>query len=120
MKYLIVFLIVISFAAIAQDKKSDIKPVAGVQAQEWMTKISSDPEMRAAMFSMIIDKAKEDKNEITKLGKMVMDNPEMNSVITGMMKGKMNMGDMSIKSRGMMGDSTKAMKMSGYKTNPKK
>ena len=120
MKYLIIFLIVTSFAAVAQDKKSDIKPVAGVQAQEWMTKISSDPEMRTAMFSMIIDKAKEDKNEMTKLGRIALDSPEMNSVITGMMKDKMNIGDMSIKSRGMMGDSTKAMKMSGYKTTPKK
>jgi hypothetical protein len=72
------------------------------------------------MMAMLLDKTNGDKAEMAKLGKTIMDNPEMNSMITGMMQRKTNSGNMSIKPRGMMKDSTKKMQMSGYRENPQK
>ncbi len=104
----------------AQEKKNSDKSALNIHAKEWMNKISSNSEMREEMMTMLLDKAKGNKEEMTVLGRKIMDYPEMNSIISGMMKKKRNSKNMNIEPRGMMSDSTKKMKMSGYKVNQQK
>ena len=120
MKYLILFLVVMSLPLFAQDKKENEKTALDVQTKEWMTKISSDPEMRNAIMTMILDETEGNKEEMSKLGKTIMDNPGMNSIIAGIMQRSSNSNNMTVPSRAMMGDSTKPMKMSGYQSLPNK
>ncbi len=122
MKYLILFLVIMSLPLFAQDKKENDKTAQDIQTKEWMTKISSDPEMRNIMMTMILDDTKGNKEEMSMLGKTIMDNPGMNSIISGMMQRNNNSNDMTVPSLDMMRDSTKAktMKMSGHKSYQKK
>ena len=122
MKYLILFLVVMSLPLFAQDKKENDKTASDIQTKEWMTKISSDPEMRNAMITMILDETNGNKEEMSSLAKTIMDNPVMNSVITGMMRRNTNSNDMTVPSLDMMRDSTnaKTMKMSGHESYQKK
>ena len=120
MKYLILFIVVMSLPLTAQEKKNSDKSALNIQAKEWMNKISSNSEMREEMMTMLLDKTKGNKEEMMKLGRKIMDYPEMSSVISGMMKEKKNTNNMNIEPRGMMSDSTKKMKMSGYKVNQQK
>ncbi len=122
MKYLIIFLVITFLPLFAQNNKNNDKTALEIQTKEWMTKISSDPEMRDAMMAMILNETNGNKEEMTSLGKTIMDNPGMNSIIAGMMQRNTNSDNMTVPSRTMMGDSTssKTMKMSGYKLNQKK
>ncbi len=120
MKYLVLFLMIMSFPLFAQGKKENDKTALDIQTKEWMTKISSDPEMRDAMMVMILNKTNGNKEEMSKLGKTIIDNPGMNSIIAGMMQRNTNSDNMTIPSRNMMGDSTKPMKMSGFQSVPYK
>jgi hypothetical protein len=122
MKYLILFLVILSLPLFAQDKKENDKRALDIQTKEWMTKISSDPEMRDAMITMILDETNGNKEEMSSLAKTIMDNPVMNSVITGMMRRNTNSNDMTVPSLDMMRDSTnaKTMKMSGHESYQKK
>ncbi|MFZ0456659.1 MAG: hypothetical protein WCE54_02720 [Ignavibacteriaceae bacterium] len=122
MKHLIFFLIIMSLPLFAQDKKDNDKTALEIKTKEWMTKISSDPELRLSMMAMILDETNGNKEEMTSLGKKIMDNPGMNSIIAGMLPGKANSDNMKIPSRTMMGDSsnTRTMKMSGHESYQKK
>ncbi|MFZ0453753.1 MAG: hypothetical protein WCE54_20445 [Ignavibacteriaceae bacterium] len=122
MKYLILFLVVISLPLFAQDKKENDKTALDIQAKEWMTKISSDPEMRNAMMAMILDETNGNNAEMSGLAKTIMDNPGMNSIITGMMQRNTHSKNMTVPSLDMMRDSTsaKTMKMSGHESYQKK
>ncbi len=120
MKYLILFLVIMSLPLFAQDKKENGKTDLDIQIKEWMTKISSDPEMRDAMMAMILNETKGNEKEMSRLGKTIMDNPGMNSIIAGMMQKNTNSDNMKVPSRTMIGDSVKPMKMSGYQSLPNK
>ena len=87
-----------------------------------MTKISSDPELRFSMMTMILDETKGNKEEMSKLGKTILDNPGMNSIMASMIRRKTNSENMSAPSRTMMGGSSNAkiMEMSGHKSYQKK
>lgn len=118
MKYFIMLLVIIPLALFAQDKKDNSKTALDTRAEEWMMKISSDPEMRDAMMTMILDELKGNKEEMSRLGITIMDNPGLSSVITGMMRRNINSDNMTIPHREMMRDSTsiKTMKMSEQKS----
>lgn len=120
MKYLILFLALMSIPLIAQVKSNNDKTEINAQTKEWMTKISSDSELRSMMMAMLLDKTTGNKIEMTKLGRSIMDNPEMNSIVSSMVDQKTSINDVTPKALSMMGDSTKPMKMSGYKMNHKK
>ena len=120
MKYLILFFLVICLPLVAQNKKKNIKIDIRIQMTEWMAKISSDPELRAAMMEMILDNTKGNKEEMTKFGKTMLDNSEMNAIISDMLQKDANTGIASIKFLSMLGDSTKTMKLSDYKSNIEK
>ena len=72
------------------------------------------------MLKMILDKTKDSKEEMPKLGKIILDEPTMKSIITGLNLEKAKTFDSIIEPRKMMKDSTKEMKMSGYKKDPGK
>ncbi len=106
----------IPFFIVAQNNAAvkDVKP--DKQTKEWMTKISSNSEMRTAMLNMMIENTKGDKVEMTKLVDVLMKNPEMHSLMMTMRSDKSENENVSINPRIMMNDSVKVMKM--YKTTP--
>ncbi|MDR3628052.1 MAG: hypothetical protein P4L45_14510 [Ignavibacteriaceae bacterium] len=120
MKYLILFLVVISLPLLAQKKKNNVKIDVKIQMTEWMAKISSDPELREAMIEMILDNTKGNKEEMTKFGSTIMNNPEMNSIIAGMVQRETSSGNVSVQSLNMAGDSTKTMKTAANKLSSQK
>ena len=112
MKYLIIFLVVISLPLFAQKEKNNNSKVdIKIQMTEWMAKISSDPELREAMIEMILDNTKGNVKEMTKFGRTIMDNPGMNSIIGDMVQAKSFDENISIQPQIVMGDTTKVMKL---------
>ena len=111
-----------SLPLFAQNKKDNDKKALEIQTKEWMTKISSNPELRLSMMTMILDEINGNKEEMTSLGKTIMDNPGMNSIIVRIMQRNTNSDNMTVPSRTMMGDSssTKIMKMPGHESYQKK
>ena len=103
MKHLIFFLIIMSLPLFAQNKKDNDKKALEIQTKEWMTKISSNPELRLSMMTMILDEINGNKEEMTSLGKTIMDNPGMNSIIVRIMQRNTNSDNMTVPSRTMMG-----------------
>lgn len=120
MKYLILFLVVISLPLLAQKKKNNVKVDVKIQMTEWMAKISSDPELREAMIEMILDNTKGNKEEMTKFSSTIMNNPEMNFIIAGMVQRETSSGNVSVQSLNMAGDSTKTMKTAANKLSSQK
>jgi hypothetical protein len=120
MKYLILFILVISIPSLAQSKKNDVNANVKIQTTELMAKICSDAELREAMIEMILDSSKGSREEMTKFGKIIMDNPEMNSIIAGMVQRKTNSDNGLIQSLTVTSDSTKTMKTADYKLSTSK
>ena len=120
MKILLIILMLFPFLLFAQNNKNDEKPVKNEQLKEAMAQISSNSDTREQMLKMILDKTKGSKEEMTKLGKIILDDPAMKSIITGLNLEKAKTFDTIIEPRKMMNDSTKQMKMSGYKQDPGK
>ena len=112
MKNLIVLLaLFIPFTLIAQ-----VIPIVNSvkmddQTVEWMTKIASDSEMRSQMMTMMIEKTKGNKVEMTKLVNSFMDNPETQKKMQAMHPENSDNNNISLEPRGMSGDSKKEMQM---------
>jgi hypothetical protein len=115
MKYLIIFLVVISLPIFARDKRKNTKVDIKIQMTEWMAKICSDPELREEMIEMILDETKGNKKEMIKFGTTIIDNPEMNSIIADMLQNKPYSSYIPVSSLVMTGDSIKSMIIPGYK-----
>ncbi|MGA7722069.1 MAG: hypothetical protein WCA84_12945 [Ignavibacteriaceae bacterium] len=113
MKYLIIFLVVISLPLFARDKRKNTKVDIKIQMTEWMAKICSDPELREEMIEMILDGTKGNKNEMTKFGITIMDNSEMKSIITDMLQKKPDSNYIHLPSIVITDDSVKTIP--GYK-----
>jgi hypothetical protein len=81
-KYLILLLVLfIPFALIAQNKV-EIKSVkTDDQTMQWMTKISSDSELRITMMEMMLYQTKDNEVEMRKLVNAFMDNPNMQKIM---------------------------------------
>jgi hypothetical protein len=120
MKYLILFILVISIPSFAQSKKKNVNVNVKIQTTELMAKICSDPELRESMIEMILDSSRGSKEEMTKFGKIIMDNPEMNSIIAEMVLRKKNSDNLLIQSLTVTSDSTKTMKTADYKLSTSK
>lgn len=121
MKNLIVFLVLfIPFSLFAQVNADNNKVKMDDQTEAWMTKISSDSEMRNQMMTMMIDKTKGNKIEMMKLANCIMDNPEMHKTMQAMQPEKNKNNNILLEPRGMSSDSVKVMKMSVTPPMPKK
>jgi hypothetical protein len=104
----------------ARNKKSSKKADLKIQASEWMARISSNPEMRKEMIEMILDETKGNKEEMTNFVRTLMDNPEMNSIISGLIQLKIINDNISIRPLVMTGDSIETMTSSAYKLSKRK
>ncbi len=117
MKNLILILVLlISFTLSAQDKVELSKTDTNDQANEWMTKISSDSEMRSKMMDMMIAKTEGNEEEMIKLINPMLTNPGMHKMIFEINSAKTQNGNISMEPRGMMNDSIKMGKV--YTINP--
>jgi hypothetical protein len=115
MKYLILILVLlIPFTLFAQDKEDVSSTTLNDQTDVWMTKISSDSEMRGMMMAMMIEKTKGSEEEMQKLIDIIIADPEMREMITNKTVEEVNNETVSIKPRGMTADSPEMGKM--YKT----
>jgi len=121
MKNLILFLVlIIPFSIIAQDKVNAKEVLMNDQAQEWMTKISSNSDMRSKMMSMMIEETRGNKIEMTKLVNALMDNKETHKIMLAEKPTEVENRNITIDPRGMSGDSVRVMKMYNSKQMPKK
>jgi hypothetical protein len=110
MKNLIVLVMMfIPFFVIAQNKVDVTDSKMDKQTQEWMTKISSNSEMRSTMMKMMIDETKGNKEEMTKLVNCIMDNPEMHNTMQAVQPEN---NIISVEPRKMMNDNQNMMQMS--------
>ncbi|MBK7631205.1 MAG: hypothetical protein IPJ23_10995 [Ignavibacteriales bacterium] len=110
MKNLILFLVMfIPFYAFAQNKVDVTDSKMDKQTHEWMTKISSNSEMRSTMMSMMINETKGNKEEMTKLVNSLMDDPEMHKTMQAVQPEN---NIISVEPRKMMNDNQNMMKMS--------
>lgn len=112
MKNLIVLLVMfLPFFINAQNKVDVNDSKMDKQTQEWMTKISSNSELRSTMMSMMIDETKGNKEEMTKLLNSMLDNPEMNRMMMAMQPNKTENENISPEPRKMMNENQDMMKM---------
>ena len=118
MKNLILFLVLfIPFSIIAQSKVESGNATVNDQTDEWMTKISSDSQMRVTMMDMMIEKTSGNTEEMMKLVNSMLSNPEMHKMIFATNSGRVDNEIISLEPRGMMmSDSIKVGKV--YTTQP--
>jgi hypothetical protein len=117
MKNLILFaLLFIPFSLIAQIEVDNRKTSMNDQTDQWMTKISSDSEMRTKMMDMMITKTSGNKEEMMKLVNSMLNNPEMYKMILANNPGKADNNDISVEPRGVKNESIKVGKV--YTTEP--
>ena len=121
MKTLILFLVLfIPFSIIAQDKVESNNASSNNQTEEWMNKISSDPEMRGEMLAMMIEKTKGNEVEMRKLLNSLLADTELNKMMTNITTKRANNETFFVEPRGMKSDSIKVGKMNSTPPMQKK
>jgi hypothetical protein len=122
MKNLILFLVLfIPLSLIAQDKVNGGSSAStNDQTDEWITKISSDSEMRGKMMEMMIVKTKGNKVEMMKLVNSFLADPEMHEMITSTNSEKVYNKNISLEPRGMTTNTIEVSKVFNTKPVPKK
>ena len=119
MKNLILFLVLfIPFSLFAQDNVSTA--TLNDQADIWMTKISSDSEMRGKMMDLMIEKTNGNEEEMMKLVNPMLSNAEMNKMKFATNSDKAENENISIEPREMMSGSGKVGKVLNTAPNSKK
>jgi hypothetical protein len=119
MKSLILFFVLfIPFSLIAQDNVSTA--TTNDQTDIWMTKISSDSELRSKIMDKMIEKTDGNKEEMMKLVIPILSNPEMNKLIMAANYGEAENKNISIEPRGIMKDDSKVGKVLNTEPNSKK
>ena len=112
MKNLIVLLVMlVPFSLIAQVTPSVSSVKMDDQTVEWMTKIASDSEMRSQMMTMMIEKTKGNKVEMTKLVNSLMDNPETQKTMQAVHPENSDNTNNSLEPREISIDSKKEMQI---------
>ena len=121
MKNLILFLVLfIPFSIIAQNKVESSTALMNDQTDKWMTKISSDSQMRGEMLAMMIEQTKGNKEEMQKLVNSLLADPEMDKMITKTTSRRANNETIYVEPRGMTSDSLKVGKMNNTAPMQKK
>ena len=120
MKNLILFaLLLIPFSLIAQIEVENRKTSLKDQSDQWMTKISSDSELRGTMMDMMIEKTSGNTEEMMKLVNSMLSNPEMHKMILAANTGRAENEIISLDPRGIMNDDD-VEKVMNTKPQPKK
>ena len=120
MKNLTLFIVLfIPFSLFAQDNVSTA--TLNDQTDMWMTKISSDSEMRGKMMDLMIEKTNGNEEEMMKLVNPMLSNAKMHKLIfaTNTDKAAKN-ENISIEPREMMSGSGKEGKVLNTESNTKK
>ena len=81
------------------------------QTMQWMTKISSDSEMRITMMEMMLDQTKDNEVEMRKLVNTFMDNPGMQKIMMATHPNKSETKINSIEAKGMKNNNIKVGEM---------
>jgi len=103
---LILFLI-LSFSSFAQEKDEVSSVVMSDQTDVWMSKISSDSEMRVIMMDMIIENTKGNEVEMVKIVNSILNDPELYQMIVENYPGKESSQNITINPLGFNKDSVK-------------
>ena len=112
MKNLILFLVLfIPLTIIAQDKVESSIASGNDQTDKWMTKISSNSEMRSEMLAMMIEQTEGNKEEMQKLVNTLLADPEMHKLITRTTTKRANNEIIYVEPHEMTSDSLKVGKM---------
>ena len=121
MKNIILFLVLfIPFSIIAQNKVESSTALMNDQTDKWMTKISSDSQMRGEMLAMMIEQTKGNKEEMQKLVNSLLADPEMDKLINKTTTRRANNETVYIEPRGITLDSLKVGKMDNTAPKQKK
>jgi hypothetical protein len=121
MKNLILFTVLfIPFSLFAQDNVSTA--TLNDQTDMWMTKISSDSEMRGKMMDLMIEKTNGNEEEMMKLVNPMLSNAEMHKMIfaTNSDRAENENISMELEPREMMSGSGKVGKVLNTEPNSKK
>ncbi len=119
MKSILLFIVLFTTSLLfAQDSLSS--KISNDQTYVWMNKISSNSEMRSKMMDMMIDKTNGNEEEMMKLVRPILSNPEMNKMIMAADYGKAENENISVEPRGIMLDESKVGKVLNTKPNSKK
>ena len=117
MKNIILLIVLfIPFSLFSQVKMDITSVKADNQTKEWMTKISSDPDMRIKMMEMMLDKTKDNEVEMTKLANVMMSNSSMQKIMMASHPGNDGTQIISVEPRGMKSGNIKTGGMN--KTEP--
>ncbi|MCW9065874.1 MAG: hypothetical protein OQJ78_06205 [Ignavibacteriaceae bacterium] len=120
MKNLILILfLILSFSSFAQEKDEVSSVVMSDQTDVWMSKISSDSEMRVIMMDMIIENTKGNEVEMTKIVTSISNDSEMYQMIVESYPEKASSQNISINPLGIDKDSIKVGVMLGTQPVPK-
>ena len=113
MKSFILLLVVFtSFSLFAQNDVAS-------SDNEWMTKISSDSEMRVKMMDLIVEKTKGNEEEMRKIVNSISNNPELYQMIVETLPGRASSENISVEPLGIAKDNTKIGIMVGTQPVPK-
>ena len=107
MKSFILLLVVFtSFSLFAQNDVAS-------SDNEWMAKISSDSEMRIQIMNMMVEKTKDNPEEMKKLANSISNNPELVKIIVDANPERAGSDDLSIDPLGVKKDDIKVGKTTG-------
>lgn len=117
MKNLILFvLLFIPFSLIAQIEVDNRKTSMNDQTDQWMTKISSDSEMRINMMDLIVEKTKGNAKEMKKLANSISNSPGLCQMIIENYSERASGNEISIEPLGIVKEDIKVGKV--YTTKP--
>jgi len=113
MKNFILLLVV--FASFSLYAQNDVAS----SDNEWMTKISSDSEMRVQMMDLIVEKTKGNEVEMRKIVNSISNNPELYQMIVETFPGRASSENISVEPLGVINDNKKVGVMVGTQPVPK-
>ena len=111
-KFILLLVLFTSFSLFAQNDVASTN-------NEWMTKISSDSEMRVQMMDLIVEKTKGNEVEMRKIVNSISNNPELYKMIVETFPGRASGENISVEPLGISKDNTKVGVMVGTQPVPK-
>lgn len=103
MKKLILFLLIaVSFSISAQDNFNS--PTMDDQTDLWMNKISSDSDLRIKMINMMVEKTKDNIEEMNKLANSISDSPGLFAILKRKITRKAGNENISVEPRGTINE----------------
>jgi len=115
-KLILLALLIIPFSLIAQIEVDNRKTSMNDQTDQWMTKISSDSEMRINMMDLMVEKTKGNAKEMKKLANSISNSPGLCQMIIENYPERASGSEISIEPLGIVKEDIKVGKV--YTTKP--